>query len=160
MLRTLIVVSLVALMLSSCKKDKNDTPTYHISAKLDGVKTDFNFAVAAELIGDNAQTGYKLLVVASGGNSTNLYPLFELNVDSEAPIVAKTYVTNDSQSLWEASADYIPDGPGWYETNLNNFSITIISITATQVEGVFSGTIEDYPTLMTVTEGTFTAKFE
>ena len=47
MLRKILFVSLAVVTLASCKKDKNDTPAYSLSAKVDGVKTDFNTAVSA-----------------------------------------------------------------------------------------------------------------
>jgi len=161
MLRKFLVVSLAVLTLASCKKDKNDKPAYHFSAKIDGVKKDFNYSVLAQLLGDN-QSGYNLFIIGVGGNSVNPLPTFDLDINADAPIETKTYQTIQSQSQWEADGSYWLDGQTSYDSDGQDFSITITSLTATGVKGTFSGTIEDRSTgdINTITEGTFSAKLQ
>ena len=162
MLKTFLVAALAVLTIVSCSKDKddkNDTPIKNFSAKIDGVKKDFNFSVAAQLNGTSAQTGYLLFINGNAGTTSNPLPNFYVEINVDAPIEAKTYQTIQSQSKWEADANYWLDGSTVYEVHDHDFSITITSITSTEVRGTFSGTLEDSSTgqVINITEGTFSA---
>jgi hypothetical protein len=159
MLLRLLTFSLAIMFLASCKKDKQDTPSYYFSAKIDGVKKEFNTSVVAELNGDN-QSVFYLDIIGFGGTSSYPLPVFSLEIADNVPIVAKTYQTIQAQSQWSANGSYTVDGIESYDSDSHDFSITITSLTATEAKGTFSGTIEDRSSgkIIAVTEGSFTAK--
>ena len=162
MLRKFLVVIVTMLTIVSCSKDKNDddnNSAYYFSAKVDGVKKEFKTSVAAQLDGTSAQTGYSLFVDGNGGTSSNPLPNFYVEVNVDAPIVAKTYQTIQGQSQWEAGANHWLDGSTSYDVDGQDFSITITSITSSVVKGTFSGTLKEDITgqVISITEGMFSA---
>ena len=155
MLRKILFVSLAVITLASCKKDKDDAPAYHVSATVDGVKKDFNTAIAAQKDG-NAQSGYTIFIVAIGGTASSPLPAFNLGIYDDAAISAKTYTAAQSK----ADGSYVDASQTSYESD-NDFSITISSVTATEVKGSFSGKVDDGSgNIVNITEGSFSAKFE
>ena len=155
MLRKILVVSLAVLTLASCKKDKDDSPAYSLSAKIDGTSQAFNTAVAAQKSGD-AQTGYSVIITGIGGSTSSPYPAFSIFLDDDTPIVAKTY----TGTAFEAGAIYLADAQSSYESD-TDFSVTVTSITDTNVSGTFSGKVDDGSGgLKNITEGAFSAKFQ
>ncbi|MBC7915363.1 MAG: hypothetical protein H7Y07_14710 [Pyrinomonadaceae bacterium] len=160
MSKTFLILALTALTIVSCSKDKNDDNNntgYHFSAKVDGVKKEFKTSVNAQLDGTSAQTGYNLFINGGGGTSSYPLPNFYVEVTADEPIVPKTYYTIPNQE-WEAKGDYWTDA-GHYDNDNLNFSITITSISSTEVRGTFSGTLEDdaIGQVITITEGSFSA---
>ena len=162
MLRTLLAAAVLILTTVSCSKNNNDgdnnNPTRFFSAKIDGVKKEFNFSVVAQLDIDSPQS-YHLFVNGGGGTSSDPLPNFYVEINTDAPIVAKTYQTIQSQFKWEADANYWLDGATIYEVYDHDFLITITSITSTEVSGTFSGTLEEGSTgqVISITEGMFSA---
>lgn len=154
MLRKLLIVSLAVVTFASCKKDKNDTPALNLSAKIDGVKMDFNTAVVASNDGD-ATMGYTLVILATGGSSSNPYPAFNITLDDDAVITAKTYTAAND----DVAGAYVADGQFTYASD-TDFTLTISSITAAEVKGTFSGKLDNGSSIKTITEGTFTAKIQ
>ena len=153
MLRKLLFVSLAVATLASCKKDKNDAPAYNLSAKIDGVSTAFNTAVVAQASGD-AQTGYVVAIVAAGGSGSTVLPAFSLSIADEAAITAKAYPATN------ADGSYTDVTQNTYDSE-NDFTITVSSVTATDIKGTFSGKVkDDNGGIKTITEGTFAAKFQ
>ena len=150
MLKNFLVIALAILTLASCSKDKNDTPAYSLSAKIDGTSQAFNTAVTAQKAGD-ASTGYSVLIVGIAGSTSSPYPALTLSIDSDDPIVAKTYTA----TAFEAGSMYVTDASTML-TSDTDFTITVTSITDTEVHGTFSGKIET----KTISEGAFSAKFQ
>lgn len=160
MLKTFLITAVTVLTLVSCSKDKKEnTPAEFFSAKVNGVKKEFNFSVAAQLDIDSPQD-YNLFINGNGGTSSNPLPNFDIEVHADGPIETKTYQTIQSQSKWEAEGNYWLDGSTSYSIEAHDFSITITSITATEVKGTFSGTLEEFTTgeILNITEGMFSAK--
>ena len=159
MLKQLSAASLICIILLSCKKNGDDSGsnTMHFSAKINGVQTNFNSTVLAQVTNDPSQSDYNLYIIGIAGNATNLLPTFDLNINSDAAITTKTYVTKQDQSIWEASGTYVLDGSSSYYNNNTDFTVTITSLTATQVKGTFSGVLTDGPDVKTITDGSFTA---
>ncbi|HKO81257.1 MAG TPA: hypothetical protein VJU78_12715 [Chitinophagaceae bacterium] len=155
MLRKFLFVSLAVITLASCKKDKDEAPAYHVSAKIDGVKKDFNTAVVAQKDGD-AQTGFNVLI--TGVSGTSIFPMLNLEIyDENAAITTKTYT---AASNFGAYCAYSIDSQTGHESDLD-FSITVSSVTATDIKGTFSGKVEDGSGgIKTITEGSFSAKFQ
>jgi len=155
MLKKFLVVSLAVLSLASCKKDKDDTPAYSLSAKIDGTSQAFNTAVVAQKSGD-AQTGFNIIITGLGGSASSPYPAFNIILDDDAAFVAKTYTA----AAFEASSIYLVDAQTSYESD-TDFSVTISSITDTNVSGTFSGKLDDGSGgIKNITEGAFSAKFQ
>ena len=153
MLRKFLFVSLAVITLASCKKDKDEAPAYHLSAKVDGEKKDFNTSVAAT----KQNFGGYFFVIINGiaGSASSPYPAFSLTITDDAAITAKTYTATN----FEAGGSYIKTNQESYESD-TDFSVNITSVTATEVKGTFTGKVEDGATIKTVTEGTFSAKFQ
>lgn len=154
MLRKLLFVSLAVVTLASCKKDKNDTPAYNLSAKVDGVKTDFNTAVVASKDGD-ASLGYTLIITAVGGSASNPHPAFSIYLEDDAVFTAKTYTAAND----DVTGVYVPENSFTYGSD-TDFTLVISSITDTEIKGTFSGKVDNGTTIKTITEGTFSAKFQ
>jgi|SRR6185503_10965168 len=150
MLKNFLVIALAILTLASCSKDKNDTPAYNLSAKIDGTAQAFNTGVSAEKAGD-ATNGYTVAIAGVAGNSSNPYPALALNIDSDDPIVAKTYTA----TAFEASSIYVTDATTMFISD-TDFTITVTSISDTEIKGTFSGKVD----AKVVSEGAFSAKFQ
>jgi len=150
MLKNFLVIALVTVTLASCSKDKNDTPAYSLSAKIDGTAQAFNTGVSAQKTGD-ATTGYQVAIAGVGGNSSNPFPALGLNIESDSPIVAKTYTA----TALEAAAVYATDATTIFIGD-TDFTITVTSVTATDIRGTFSGKLD----AKVVSEGAFSAKFQ
>ena len=125
-----------------------------MSAKVDGVKTDFNTAVVANKSGD-ASTGYTLIITSLGGSASSPYPGFSIYLDDDAVISAKTYTAANN----DVTGVYVPENSFTYGSD-TDFTLTISSITDTDVKGTFSGKVDNGTTIKTITEGTFSAKFQ
>ncbi|HZI54724.1 MAG TPA: hypothetical protein VFD56_13505 [Chitinophagaceae bacterium] len=155
MLRKFLVVSLAVLTLASCKKDKDDSPAYSLSAKVDGTSQAFNTGVTAQKTGD-AQTGYIVAITGLGGTASSPFPSFTVYVYSDAAVVAKAYTAANG----EAAGAYIAADQSIF-TGDSDFTVTISSINDTNVSGTFSGKVEDGSGgLKTISEGAFSAKFQ
>jgi hypothetical protein len=158
MFKNLLVIILTGLTLVSCSKDSdkddNNTPVYSLSAKIDGVSQAFNLDLGAGKAGD-ATYGYTVVVIGRGGTASNIYPTLTVQVRSDATIVAKTYTAANG----EASAVYVAADQTTY-VGVSEFTVTISSITDTEMSGTFSGKVDDGSGgLKTISEGTFSAKF-
>jgi hypothetical protein len=155
MLKKLLIVSLAVFTLASCKKDKNEEPaTYHLTAKIDGAKVDFSVALAAEVYHDPTN-GYTLSVLGMGGQGNAILPAFDFIIQDDATITTKTYTS--AQHIMTTS--YTDVSSESYDAD-DDFSITVTSITSTEVRGTFKGKLVHSGTLdiVNVTEGTFYAK--
>ena len=150
MLKNFLVIALAILTLASCSKDKNDTPAYNLSAKIDGTAQAFNTGVGAQKSGD-AANGYTVVIAGTAGNSSSPFPTFGLTIDSDAPIVAKTYTA----AAFEATGIYATDNSTILMSD-TDFTITVTSVNDTDIRGTFSGKIDT----KVVSEGAFSAKFQ
>jgi hypothetical protein len=149
-----LVVSLVVLALVSCKKDKNESGTYHLSAKFNGVKVDFSAALAAEKYVDPAN-GNTISVLGMGGTASNPLPSFDFIIHSDSEITTKIYTESQDGML----VSYSDTNNDSYDEG-DEFTITISSMTATEVRGTFSGKLIKSGSLevVDVTEGSFYSK--
>ena len=155
MLRKILFVSLAVVTLAACKKDKNDAPAYSLSTKIDGTKADFNTAVGAQKTGD-ASTGFTVAISAIGGTVSSPYPSFSLILDDDAAITAKTYTA----AADDIGGIYLAGSGQDAFSSVDDFTIVVSSVTATDIKGTFSGKVTDGTTIKTITEGTFFAKFQ
>lgn len=148
MLRKLLFVSLAVITLASCKKDKNDTPAYNLSAKVDGTKADFNTVSASRM-------GNAVLISGSGGSVSSPYPSFNIVLEDDVAITPKAYTAADG----EVEIIYAVAAGQTFASD-DDFTVTVSSISATEVKGTFSGKVTDGTTIKTIAEGTFAAKFQ
>ena len=148
MLRKLLFVSLAVATLASCKKDKNDTPAYSVSTKVDGTKVDFNTAAASKM-------GNMVVISGSGGSVSSPYPSFNIVLADDVAITTKAYTAADGEVeiIYAAAA-------GQTFASDDDFTVTVTGISATEIKGTFTGKVEDGATIKTITEGTFSAKFQ
>jgi hypothetical protein len=151
MLKKLLFVSLVIATLASCNKDKEDSPSssVHISAKIDGVSTTFNAAC----------TGMKFMngntVTISGAASmSQSFPQFGINLSDDVAITTKTY----TGSTFKADGTYGLSYSSMFVSD-NDFTVTVTSISSTEIKGTFSGKLIDGSTTKNITEGSFYVKF-
>ena len=150
MLKNFLVIALAVLTLASCSKDKDDAPAYSLSAKIDGTAQAFNTGVAAQKMGD-ASMGYTVAIVGTAGTTSTPFPTLALSIESNAAIVAKTYTA----TALEAGAMYATDASTMLMSD-TDFTITVTSVTDTDIRGTFSGKIDT----KIISEGAFSAKFQ
>ena len=160
MLKKLLFVSLTAFVLFSCAKEKNasgspsSSGAYHLTAKFNGTLVDFSTSLAAEKYLDPTN-GYTISVLGIGGTTSTPLPSFDFIIHSDSEIKAKTY--NEATDVMLVS---------YSDKNFNNydedgqFTITISSISNTEVRGTFSGKMIASGSLevINVTDGSFKAK--
>lgn len=146
------------VVFSSCKKHASDsvTATGTITATIDGTPQTFNFGATAHL--DNT-AGFNTLSII-GIKSASASDSMIIEVTSASPIAAGTYTGANS----EADMSYtITAGTLVYQFDGSNQAsstdVVISSISATNVQGTFNGTIEliygSGPASKTVTNGKF-----
>ena len=146
MIKKILFVSFAVITLASCKKSSSDSQ--HVSAKFDGVKTEFNVALAAQ----SSNAGKSVQIVATGGTP---YPALVLTIDDDAAIAVGTYTASPD---FDAGASYAVSSDS-YDSN-DDFTITVTSISATAIKGTFSGKVENSSsTTVNVTEGSFYVNF-
>ena len=155
MLKHLLFLSVASLLLASCKKDKAEPVPkgyYFVTAKINGVPTEFNTVVGA-IRGDEDRSPYLLFVSGRGGelHTSQPVPSLTLILNDNAPLTHKMYTSgvnpiNGSYSIAEL-APYNSD-PG--------FVVTITQLTAKEIRGSFSGKLKDKAgDIIDVSEGMF-----
>ena len=157
-LKLLLVAACVLLIVSSCKKSSNK-PTNAvgtITVNIDGAAQTFNVGATAHV--DNTGGFYSLALIGIQSAATANSVIVE--VTSDSPIVARAYTGTNSEADMSytqvsGSAVYQFDG----SNNASNATITVKSITSTNVQGTFSGTLElingTGAATKTLTSGTF-----
>jgi hypothetical protein len=149
----------------SCKKDKNDTNStdYYMSAKVDGVQKTYKLnAIAVKL---QVDTIYSIGLNAYGDTTSK--EQFFLNIgQTNKAITTGTYIDADADDL-AVVGGYNPGttdetklyGAGFQTDNNPRLTITISTLTSTNVSGTFSGTYYDDggdgTNIIAVTEGKF-----
>jgi len=167
MKKILLFLACVMRALSSCSKKNDNTPsaTNTITANVAGTATRFNTSVTGVLA--SSQGAYDLAVTGLTGTGTSAQSI-SISIGSQGPIVKGTYTLNSSTSsdatsfpdlVYEAnlsgssSAEFATDFTGANET-----TVTITSISSTNVQGTFSGVlVGDGNTTKSITSGTFNA---
>ncbi|MET0634485.1 MAG: hypothetical protein ABWZ25_00575 [Chitinophagaceae bacterium] len=162
---TLSILSLcLMLMVTSCSKDKDKEGSAKIRCKIDGNTKEFNMLASALQIDGGGM--YSVSVFGFGDGSTP--DLFTIDVTDSAAIKAGLYdedggasgrkVASISMQETSTEKDYAST------SQLNSAIVTITSISATSVQGTFSGKLsldgnENAQGAKTVTEGTFNVEF-
>lgn len=155
-MKKILFVALAVVTLASCKKDNDggSSNTVHMKAKVNGTMKEFNFVNSAQ----SFDAGKSIVVMAAGGTTNSPYPYIMLTVsDENAAITAKTYSSDpddEAGAIYNSSASF-SDSYGSTE-----FTITVTSISATEIKGTFSGKVSNGSTTLDVTEGSFYSKFQ
>lgn len=124
-----------------------------MTAGIDGVKQEFSMYVGGFPIDGSS---YGIVVIGKSGKPGDVAPSFSVSLHVSVPLQAKTYM---------AGVDPIVGGYWYSHANTpryqssNDFSITITSITETEIKGSFSGKVEDaIGDIIDITDGAFFAK--
>ncbi len=165
MKKLLLYFSIICLVFASCKKDKNDTNSsdYYMSAKVDGVqKTYKNKTIAVRL---QADTIYSIGLNAYGDTTAKEQFFLGINQANKS-ITTGTYIDAGANDLVVVGG-YNPGttdetklyGAGLQVDNNPRLTITISTLTMTNITGTFSGTYYDDggdgANIVAVTEGKF-----
>ncbi len=141
-LRLLIPALCVLFIVSACKKSANKPASTvgTITVNIDGAAQTFNVGATAHV--DNTGGFYSLALI--GIQSATASNSVIVEVTSDSPIVAgTTYTGTNSQadmSYTQISGNAVYQFDG--SNNASNATITVKSISSTNVQGTFSGTLE------------------
>jgi hypothetical protein len=158
---------LALVLLASCKKSSSPTPTGGtITATVDGTPMTFNNVLVAK---DTAYLGAYLLTCSGASSLTSSSaPELSLTVDGTSAITTGTYSIGPSGNTANLPAMsysqgttlvYESDVTGTYES-----SIVITSLSKTNVQGTFTGTLTlitgSGATTKAITDGKFNVNFK
>ena len=161
------VLMLTLVLLGSCKKSSSSSTASGgtLTATVDGTPMTFNNILVAK---DTAFMGAYAITFAGASSLTSSSPELSLTVDGASPISTGTYNlgasgnTTDLPSLaytQGTSLIYGSDITGTYST-----SIVITSLSKTNVQGTFSGTLTltlgTGATTKKITDGKFNVNFK
>jgi hypothetical protein len=164
MKKTLICVIAILSFCASCKKSSSDpsnTPANTITATVDGVSENFNTSVYAKI-----GTGIRInsaLIISGSNSSASGSDLISLTLNTNNTIDKGDYTNNGSNgvtSIVYSKGVSTLANPNFYATDVNGVylsTITITSISNTNVQGTFSGKLvfPDGKTTKMVTDGKF-----
>ena len=157
----------IILTLTSCSK-KGSSPVVNsntISATIDGVDESFNTIAVAKNI--SVSQGYSLFFAGTNGTSSTA-DAFSITVDGLQPITTGTFdLSGGASGNYFPGMAYTQPGSIIYEQDLSGANPTIVTITtltATNVQGSFSGKLVLYsgsgvPATKTITNGKFNVSF-
>ena len=159
---------LALVLLASCKKSSHSsTPAGGtITATVDGTPMTFNNILVAK---DTAYLGAYLLTCSGASSlSSASSPELSLTIDGTSPIATGTYSIDASGNTTDLPAMSFSQGTSVvYSTDLsgaNSSSIVITSLTKTNVQGTFTGTltltIGSGAATKAITDGKFDVNFK
>lgn len=166
MKKILLFSACVMFAFASCKKDSSKkTGSNTITATVGGSDINFSASASAQIV--NQSGGYELAIVGLTSTGSNPQTM-TISIASEVPIVKGTYTLNSSTpsdansfpqlSYSENTSITNPVGFTTDITGANSSTITITSISSTNVQGTFSGVLlsdQDNTTTKAVTNGKF-----
>jgi len=156
------------VILSSCKKSSPTASTTSggsITATVDGVQMSFNNILISK---DSAYLGAYVLTLSGATSLTSSSPELSLTVDGASPITTGTYNLGSSGNTADVPAiGYIQGSSLIYEEDITGAysnSIVITSLSKTNVQGTFSGTLKltlgSGANTKTITDGKFNVNFK
>ena len=136
------------LMFASCTKDSGSIKDNSIKASIDDTARTFNFAATATYV--STASPYSLVLYAGTGASSNEGVTLSIS-QTGIPITAGTYTQSGGAGVYVIGGVYNPGttvtseiyGAGFNVGADPQFTITITSISATNVTGTFSGAFYD-----------------
>jgi len=168
MKKLLLISTCVILAFAACKKDSNKatTSSLSLSATVSGTNETFSNVTAQSIVDT---PGYTIGISGSRGSGANLEVL-QLEVNSANPVTTGTYTLNSTTSSnintfpllayykYTSATNELIYGTDLTGTNVS--TITISSISSTNVQGTFSGVLIDQmdgTTTDAITNGKFNA---
>ena len=174
MKKVLLISFCILFIFTSCKKKSEVVPVNTITATVNGVNMNFNVNIHAQYDGDFEGTGNTGLTIVGGATIDSITGLMGISiVTANANSITKgTYIAanaNNTPPIWAALSytdfNSVTNSPGTnYVSNINNsapFTITITSISNTNVQGTFSGilgNLNNSSDIKTVNNGKFNVK--
>ncbi|WP_426669642.1 hypothetical protein ACPPVU_00065 [Mucilaginibacter sp. McL0603] len=173
MKKLLFLAAGVLFVLYSCKKSTPAvTPlTNGISATINGVNETFNFAAFAESTQDGLGSGYEIIFLAAKDPSNSSGIKVIVNFPNQPTIGTYSFDPTNVNNLGPEINYFNSDGP---DNRLNAYgtsdgpytgTVTITSLSSTNVQGTFSGTLHEQDQssavhTVTITNGKFNVKFQ
>ena len=163
MKKILLFSACVMLAFASCKKSDKNAPagSNTITANVDGNAVDFNNGATGLL--SISQGGYVLFVSGFSGTGSSEQSM-QIGIDSQKPITTGTYSLSSSTDPNATASPQLayglgaPTPIGFITDGVNLTTITITSISSTNVQGTFSGVLlssQDATTTKSITNGKF-----
>lgn len=153
-MRKLLLLFTITLLLSCSKDDSTttNTPSYYIKAKFNGEQKVFSNLV----IGQKGLNGNNLVHLTLGAVNGSSFPAYDIEIwNLEGTISAGIY----SEANFDIESRYALDGFTRYNNfsnDIEDYKVTITSISATEVKGNFEGTItKNAGENIIITEGEF-----
>ncbi|MBV9962775.1 MAG: hypothetical protein JO072_11050 [Parafilimonas sp.] len=143
---SVLFVCLSLLFFASCKKSSGGGSNYYIKANVDGTEKTYTSTPLAFTI--NQSGTYSLNMSASASKDTSSYEGLSLQINqSGAPVTAGTYIDGTSGANYVLAGIYNPGtsnlssifAAGAQLSTTAPFTITITSISSSQVSGTFNG---------------------
>ncbi|MBS1530165.1 MAG: hypothetical protein JSU01_07655 [Bacteroidetes bacterium] len=171
MKRFLLPAICLLLVFTSCKKKNDVTPVNTLTATVDGINMNFNSNMTARIDGNFTGTGNIDLVVegfATNGSTNNMLGISFITANLNS-ITAGTYTAanaNNTPPIW-AAITYNDNSSASTHNYLTYttvpFTITITSISKTNIQGTFSGVVADLnnsSNTKTITNGKFNVNIQ
>ena len=157
MKKLLLFSACIILALSSCKKDSPKTiNSTGITATIGG--SDFNFSTAATAQVISVSGLYSIQIIGSNGTGSSAQGV-SISIQSDKPIIKGTYSVADASPFTDIT--YVENTsvstPVSFSSNTVG-TVTITSISSTNVQGTFSGVLvsnQDITTTQTLSNGKF-----
>jgi hypothetical protein len=157
MKKILLFSACVLLVFSACKKDSAKTATStSITATIGSSNLNFSTAAVAQVISSNGI--YAIQIIGSNGTGSSAQGV-SIDIQSDKPIVKGTYSVTDTSSFTDIT--YVENPSVSTPVSFSSSTIgtvTITSISSTNVQGTFSGTLvsnQDNTTTQTLSNGKF-----
>jgi hypothetical protein len=160
------ITLLLVITITSCKKSSSGSVSGAITANIDGTPTSFNTEAQAVLT--NAGGVYEVSIIGFQG-AVSTSNQIGIAVAGTSPITAGTYGDNPSSNAPDDVSLTYTQQPGGYlygasGTSPDTASVTITSISSTEVVGTFTGGMvlisgSTGTNSHTVTNGKFDVKF-
>jgi hypothetical protein len=147
MKKVLVFVSCIVVLFASCKKDKQQAPSYYITADVDGVPVSFTTNNLAKLSNATLTENNTLYLYGATGFDENSDAI-SINV-SEPEVITQgsTYTGSIDDTRFVAIAyiagPFSATRPNEYVSYFDDggMGITITSLTDKSIEGTFRGTM-------------------
>ncbi|GAA4085751.1 hypothetical protein [Mucilaginibacter panaciglaebae] len=147
MKKVLAFVSCILVLFASCKKDKQQAPTYYITADVDGVPVSFTTNNLAKLSKATLIQSNKLYLYGAAGLDENS-DVISINItEPQALTQGSTYTATIDDThyvgITYVTGPFSPTRPNQYTSYFDDggMGITITSLTDKGIEGTFRGTL-------------------
>jgi hypothetical protein len=147
-----IFICFILFCVTSCKKNHDSTPTYSISADIDGVQESFNTRPTGELNTDAAIT-----IFGSNGDIASS-DVISITIVSDTAIAAGTYSSNEGDVfITYKNGVSTAENTNTYVSQVGSepTTITVTKLSSSNIEGTFSGKLFYNGARKTIANGKF-----